>query len=489
MAARAVRPSLRTPTWVVKPVDEVCLELEDHGVARRSAVDFFGLRHLKDKQGPAGKLAEQFVERNQSLLRLLDVRIDREYDGRDIWLLIRAGGAVGAIPLYSPTSARPDYGLVVQPRFAWVGIGPMLAQMGWRTGPNPLRLPLLRRSERRVPPWVLSSMILVRMNALLDSLERRFEHTEEDRTSPRGRVNWGVYATNRLSAAKVLSIPCSFPDLRDDRQLKGAIRFAVEKQLQSLETQRGHGGFVQQLLEFGKQVWRRVQSVPSLIPSRGMMDAWMQRPLRAKHFIDGVQGISWTVEERGLAGLSDLEGIPWRMSMDAFFEAWVETVLAEVARRTGGLMKVGRKQETVHAVNWQPPYLGSQRALVPDFWIEYEDLTVIVDAKYKRHWEELQQSAWTKTEDELREQHRNDVLQILAYGSLATTQNVVLCLAYPCSANNWTSLLERGRLHHRAEIAVGSRIVKLWLTAVPMEIPAITAAVPLTRELAAMLSR
>jgi hypothetical protein len=467
----------------------VCLELEDHGVARRSAVAFFGLKELRDPHSAAGRLAEQFVDRNRELLGALDVRVDREYDGRDVSLLIRAGSSVGAVPLFSPTSARPDYGLVVQPRFAWMGIGPMLAEMGWRVGPSPLRLPLLRRSERRVPSWVLSSMILVRMSALLDSLDRRFEVVQEDRTAPRGRVDWKTYATTRLSRANVLSIPCSFPDLRDDRQLKGAIRFTVEKQLRSLETQKEHGAFVHQLLEFGRQVFRRVQFVPGYLPSRGTMDAWMQRPLRAQHFADGIQGIRWTVEDRGLAGLSDLEGIPWRMPMEEFFEAWVETVLTAVIQKTGGRMKVGRKRETVHAVNWQPPYVGSQRALVPDFWIEYNDVTVIVDAKYKRHWEELQQHSWARVEEELREQHRHDLLQVLAYGNLATTQNVVVCLAYPCSEASWTSLLQRGRLHHQAEIAVGPRTVRLWLTAVPMAVAVEQVAEPLAREFGALLSR
>jgi hypothetical protein len=434
-------------------------------------------------------LAEQFVERNRPLLATLDVRVDRDYDGRDVSLVIRAGSAVGAVPLFSPTSARADYGLVVQPRFPWMGIGPMLAEMGWRAGPSPLRLPLLRRSERRVPSWVLSSMVLMRMNALLDTLDRRFEVTTADLAAPRGRVDWGAYATTRLPRAQVMSIPCSFPDLRDDRQLKGAVRLTVEKQLRSLETQKEHGAFVHRLLEFGRQVWLRVQTVPVFVPSRGTLNGWMQRPLRAQNFMDGIEGIGWSVEDRGLAGLSDLDGIPWRMGMNEFFEAWVETVLVDVARRTGGRLQVGRKRETVHAVNWQPSYSGSQRALVPDFWLEYEGVTVIVDAKYKRHWEELQLHSWARAEEELREQHRHDLLQVLAYGSLATTDQVVACLAYPCSAENWVSLRERGRLHHQAEIAVGSRTVRLWLTAVPMAMGAAVVAGPLVEAVEKIVRR
>jgi 5-methylcytosine-specific restriction endonuclease McrBC regulatory subunit McrC len=105
---------------------------------------------------------------------------------------------------------------------------------------------------------------------------------------------------------------------------------------------------------------------------------------------------------------------------------------------------------------------------VPDIWLEWESATLIVDAKYKRHWEELQQRSWTNIEEELREQHRKDLLQVLAYANLAQTQTVIACLAYPCSPENWNSWRERGRLIHRAELTVGSRAVHVWLTAVPM---------------------
>ncbi len=147
--AASERPSspLRRP----ERAQGLCLELEDSSTVRRSAVDFFALRAVRDPHVQAARLADQFVTLNYSLLQKLDVSIQPEYDGSDVRLSIQAGNKVGAIPLFSPTTARLDYGLVVQPRFAWAGIGPMLAQMGWRVSPTPLKLPVLKRSERRVP--------------------------------------------------------------------------------------------------------------------------------------------------------------------------------------------------------------------------------------------------------------------------------------------------------------------------------------------------
>lgn len=154
--------------------------------------------------------------------------------------------------------------------------------------------------------------------------------------------------------------------------------------------------------------------------------------------------------------------------MEQFFEAWVETVFASVARKTGAILKVGRKRETVHPINWEPSYLGSQRALIPDIWLGWDSRTLIVDAKYKRHWHELQERSWHQVEEGLREQHRADLLQVLAYGNLAQTPNVTACLIYPCSIQNWRYLQETGKLFHRAQLPVGNRSVSVWLTAIPM---------------------
>jgi 5-methylcytosine-specific restriction endonuclease McrBC regulatory subunit McrC len=363
----------------------------------------------------------------------------------------------------------------------------MLAEMGWKISPTPLRLPLLRRSERRVPPWVLAFMVLARLKALLDRLERRFEITQEERRAPKGGVDWGRYAIRNLPRAGFLSVPCAFPDLRDDRQLKGAIRFTLERQLRSLETQREQGAFVHRLIAFAESLLTKVRAVPACQPAPRDIDVWLHRPLQTDVFLEGLQAIEWTVEQRGLAGLSDLEGIPWTMPMELFFEAWVETVLRAAAVRTGGQVRAGRLRETVSPLTWEPPYLGSQKSLLPDLILDLEDCTLLVDAKYKRHWEELQERSWSALEQELREAHRQDLLQILAYANLPAAPLVICCLVYPCSLHTWESLGRRRRLFHKAELAVRSRRVLVWLTAVPMHAAVERIAEPLSSELRAAL--
>lgn len=463
------RPGVsQLPLLRLEPARTIGIELQDNSEFTTSAIEFFDLKTSAAPAEQAARLTEQFIKQNAPILQLMQTRIERDYDGNDVLLNVYSGNAVGAVPLVSPFTAKPDFGLVIQPRFPWTGIGPMLGQMGWRIAPTPLRLPLLKRSERRVPPWVLSFMVLARLNALLDRLERRFEQSQETRSSPKGTIDWTEYATRQMPNARFLSVPCTFPDLRDDRRLKGAIRYAAERQLQSLQTQAEHGTFIHHLMEFAESILRKVRMVASIRPATNEIEAWLRRPLPNIALFEGLQAIDWTIEERGLAGLSDLAGVPWTMPMEAFFEAWVEAVVDRVARHTGGVMRVGRRRETLSNLHWDPSYVNSQRSLIPDLILEFERTSVVIDAKYKRHWEELQVGVTGNSSEIFREEHRSDLLQVLAYANLAASSDVVCCLVYPCAEATWKSLGARGRLFHRADLPHRGRRVRIWLTAMPM---------------------
>lgn len=451
----AARPLERTV-----PAEEICLELNDHGTYRQPAARFFKVDGARDRHAAAARLAQQFTEQNRAILSLLDARAQTVFDGREVWLEVHSGSSIGAIPLISPTSAQPDFGLVIQPRFPWAGLGPMLAEMGWKVVPAPLRLPTLKRSERRVPRWVLSSMILTRMEALLKSLGRRFSMVSKTCPAPRGQVQWGRYAVDSIASGRPLAVPCRFPELNSDDTLRGAIRLTLEQQIQALGTQLGEGVHVHRLLEVGWGLLRQVEDAPRIPISPQQLASWAHRPLRTEAWTQGLEAMEWSMEERGLAGQSDLEGIPWRMPMEQFFEAWVERVFTEVARRTGGRLRTGRLGETTVPLDWRPAWLGSQTSLKPDLWIEWPDRALVVDAKYKRHWDDLRLSSWRDIETEIREQHRHDLHQILAYASLTDAPDVSACLVYPCLPDH--------HLSTQATLGHNTRRLHLHLTGIPI---------------------
>ena len=462
------RDYTRSPVLTRDLTEKLCFETTDSSILRKQADFLIKGSKPRDVNAQAARLANQFIRQNRGILGNIGINLEQEFDGNSVYLVFRSSTKVGAIPLLSPTSGKPDFGLIIKPRFGWKGLGIMLSQMGWRIIPSPLNLPLLPRSDRKIPPWVLSSIILFRLQALLDRLERRFEFTESDLSAPHGTVNWRLYATSYLSRANFLKVPCRFPDLRDDRELKAAIHFTLRKQLDSLESQRSAGIIVVQLIALCQSLLERVKNVPPKQPAPSSITAWYKGPLRTDIFRNGLQAMEWTIEDRGLAGLSDLQGLPWVMSMEAFFEAWIEAVAEKLVKQIGGIIKTGRKRETLAPLHWSPPYLGTQKYLLPDLLIERENMTIIMDAKYKSHWEDLNQEQWHNLEEELRERHRADLLQVLAYSTLFSTKKIISCLIYPCSNHTWQSLKNRERIFHRASLYAANREVVLILAAVPM---------------------
>jgi hypothetical protein len=421
-----------------------------------------------DPRAGAELRAEQLVARNAGLLRDLGVSAVPRRRSGEPGLLVKSSTRVGAVPLLSPITGRPDFGLVVEPRFAWSSAGDMLAGTGFRVVPELLPVPNLPQSERRVPPWVLSSVVLTRLRALIASMSRRFSMVEADLSAPRGQVDWQTYATARFAVGRALEVPSRFPDLRDDEPLRAAIHWVVRRHRDALLGQMAAGVVVRRLLELCDLLIARLRGTAPQMPSARTRRSWSGRSLDARVFQEGVQAMDWTIDERGLAGLSDLSGLAWRMDMETFFEAWVEAIAESTARRVGARLRVGRRKETSVPLDWHPPHAGSQRSLLPDVVLEREDVVVVLDAKYKRHAEEIERLGWSHASDDLREQHRGDLLQALAYSTLFSAPRVVACLVYPASRSAWMGLSERRRVAMRATVRTGARHVELALLAVPL---------------------
>jgi hypothetical protein len=442
------------------------LLLEDTSVCRIPAG-----RIARAGRGDAGReahLAHLFLDRNVKTLGQFRVEGRVDFDGDQVYLVFQTGPSIGALPLVSPLSGKSEVSLIVRPRFGWAGLGASLGKSGFKIIPEILPLGLLPKTEREIPPWVLSAAVLPRLKAMIERLSRRFEMVDEVRSAPCGTVNWAAYATKKVPAMKFLSVPCRHPDLRANRELRAAVHFTLRRQLASLESQRHAGGAVLVLLQICLDLLRAVEEVPPVAPTKRQIESWFRTPLASTALFDGLNAITWTTDETGLGGTTDWRGLPWAMSMEEFFEAWVETVFERYTRRFGGLLRAGRRRETITPIAWERAYLGSQKFLLPDLVIEQEDRVIFVDAKYKDHWEELRQHRWLQLEDEIRERHREDLLQVLAYSTLSDSKATTACLAYPCTPETWGSLRDRGLLSHRGAIYAGRRKIDLLLVAVPI---------------------
>lgn len=461
------------PFLTIKSDQKEFLDLVDNSRHEINPESFFGLENIDPrlKNGIVARFLNQFISLNSSVLNQFDLKVSLSYDGSKVRMVIVTGARVGASPLKSPRTGKYELGLIIKPRFGWNGIGPTMAIVGWKNVPEILDQPIMKVSEKNIPPWVLSSLVLKRIDALIKKIDRKFSFQEQILPSPKGTVNWASYSANSMSKAKFFDFECRYPSLVSNQQLRGIIHFALLKQIQSLRSQYGQGLHVRALIAICTELIAKVSDAPPVKVQNYLLEKLFATSFNSEDFKKGIQAIDWTVNNRGLAGLGDVGGVPWLMSMEVLFENYVESVFENLAKLKGGVLKSGRRRETIISINWERRSEGSQGYLLPDLTYKRDEESLyIIDAKYKSHWEEIVVRNWHALEDEVREAHRNDLFQILAYSSVYNVSKISSCLVYPCRRKIFEELKSRNRAISKATIVFEDKVIYIRLIAIPLDL-------------------
>ena len=411
---------------------------------------------------------DSFLRLNEGTLTKLDVTHSVRSTDTGVELLLCPGGRTGAIPLRSAQTGHVASGFLVEPRFGWAGVGRVLVATGWAAAPEILDYPLVPGSGREVPPWVLAGPVLHRLAELLRTLRRGYRTEERVLQKPRGQIVWSRYVSESLVRGRWTHLPCRFPDLGLDPVLRRMIRWALQRVRQDLVAVGGTDPVARALVADTDTLLEEVRDVMPLTPSRSQLerlaagDRLTEMSLRR-----GLEALGWIVDERGLGGGREMDGLAWAAPLDELWERYVEAEFRREASLEGGVVRVGRSRETTVPLNWSDPSHRSMGHLLPDIVVNYRDRVDVVDAKYKAHLAELDEQGWRAFAEDAREAHRADVHQIPAYASLFDAPEVRAVLVYPLHENTWRILHDRDRDVSVAEIFSNHRRVRLELRGLP----------------------
>lgn len=438
---------------------------EDHGAPCVILPDHFAPPQRERGWGP---FAESFVRLNTDAVTSLGAQIQVEAGTYGAAVRLVPGGRAGAIPLRSPQSGQVVGGFMVQPRFGWSGVGQVLGQTGWHAAPTFLDLPLVPGSGRAIPRWVLAGPVLVRLQALLRSLRRGYRDTEDVLQRPRGRILWQAYQRDSLARGHWHRLPCRYPDLDHDPRLRQAVRWTVERLRRDLLVVGRRDRVAESLADLAAHLLEELRDVIPAPPRPDDLD----RMTSHNRILDealhrGLEAISWVVNERGLAGGQEFDGLAWMLPLEQLWERFVEAVVRRRVALTGGAIHTGRQGETTFPLRWTDPVHRSLGHLEPDIVVQRGRSVHIYDAKYKAHLAELDEHGWRRFADESRADHRADLHQVLAYAALYDADDITATLVYPLRVATWTSLHKRGRDVSEAELLHGERRVRLQLWGLP----------------------
>lgn len=433
------RAALMTAVTSYRPLLEAC----DHG----PPVSI----HAHDIGATGDHWVEPFLAANMAGLRRLafshEIRVDPV-----LRVMLKPGPRIGAIPLLNPATRKVAAGLLIKPRFRWAALGAVFSAIGFSVEPSLGGSPLVPGSAREVPTWMLAGPVIERIAALLRHRRRGFVERAENRTSPRGQVDWTNWATSQVPRGAWTTFPCRFSEPDDDPDLLASVRWTLsrlEEDLSSVAWSPPARYLLGRAAELQSVVGVGALRRPSSIWSLAGASAWVS---------EAVEAMAWVAEERGLGGARSLDGIAWDLSIDAVWEAWIAAFTAELGRHLG--MTASSFQVAKRPLRWHGP-AQSMGALAPDVELRGSDRVVWVDAKYKAHHELLARKGWSGLSEEVRAEHRADLHQALAYASLADAPQVDTMLVYPHAGTNDPLPATV------ATVTSGRRCVRLVLAAVP----------------------
>src|SRR5262249_31069925 len=133
----------------------------------------------------------------------------------------------------------------------------------------------------------------------------------------------------------------------------------------------------------------------------------------------------------------------------------------------GGEVKVGRLGETVFPLHWTDSIHRSLGHLVPDIVVRKGQEVSVIDAKYKAHFADLDEAGWRRLTDDIRESHRGDIHQILAYATLFEAKTITASLVYPLRITTWVELAGKGRDRSVADLYREGRRLRIELRGLP----------------------
>jgi hypothetical protein len=253
-----------------------------------------------------------------------------------------------------------------------------------------------------------------------------------------------------------------------DPLLRGAIRRTLERVLLELRLAAGQDRIALELGNTARLLLDRVADVPSVYPRQELFARMASTDPLMDHVVRfGLDAIGWVRDERGLGGGQQMDGLAWVLPLERLWEDYVGAAIAADVRLHGGELRTGRRGETVTPLRWSTRTHDSLGHLAPDIIVFRNGVVWIVDAKYKSLFAEIDEHGWRQMADDIRERHRADVHQVLAYSALFDAPEITATLAHPLRPGTWDHLHRRGLDRVTADLYEGARHVKVELWGLP----------------------
>lgn len=379
-----------------------------------------------------GQYFQKFINYNSSLFDFLGVQPFFKGSDQNISLSFRSSNFIGAIPLRASDTGKQIGDLVVMPRFTgqdrFEDYIDILNILGSEISPEAIdSLPLVSGRNFRPPLYLEAVKFIAALEHLVMKSWRKFDRIEKIKNELKGEINWNKYVANSYKTENILKFPINTNVLNELHDDYAEIRYVFDickDELLSPNTPQRIKNVIRPKLNFldGKLYLHKPKLVNKIII----------------RFSD--TPIIKMCKELGnkILNFNLVESTAWRVDFSDVFEKFVQHIFKETAKETGAKVFTNPKfySQLFKNYNWELKYIE------PDVIYQKENFLVFIDAKYKSNLYNKFENSET-----LKEDHRHDLHQIMAYSSFSKTSSKFGFLCYPSEILEMKSIEYNNRIN------------------------------------------
>lgn len=363
-----------------------------------------------------GQYLQKFIDYNSSQFEFIGVQPFIIGSDQNTSLTFRSSSFIGTIPLRASDTGKQIGDFVVMPRFTgrdrFEDYIEILNLLGTEISPEVIdSLPLVSGKNFRPPLYLEAVKFIASLEALLTRPWRKFDNIEKISSQPAGQINWNKYINNEYKIENRLKFPTRKNILSEFHSEFAELRYVFDickNELLSSNTPQRIKNTIRVKLSFIEERLYHHQA-------------------KATNNIVIKSSDSPTVkickeQANKILNFNLVDSTAWRVDFSDVFEKFVQYIFKAFAKETGGKLFANFK---FHSRN-SKHYSWELKHIEPDAIYQKVNLLVFIDAKYKSNLYNKFHNSET-----LKDDHRYDLHQIMAYTSFSKTDLKYGILCYP----------------------------------------------------------
>lgn len=364
-----------------------------------------------------GQYLQKFISYNSDFFAFLGVEPFIFGSDQNTSLGFRTSNFVGTIPLRAPDTGKQIGDFIVVPRYTtkdryedYIRILDLLdEEISYEQRLD--SLPLVSGRNFR-PPLYLEAVKFIRtLEKVGHTRWHKFDRVEKNLREPTGQVNWKKYLTREHKVEMRQVFPVSKNTLSENHSEYRQMRYVFDlcrSELLSAHTPLRLRAQIRPSIQFLDEKMAQFSPLAVIECIERFVDTPLIKQLKAQ---------ANKVLQHNVS-----DSVAWRVDFSEVFERFVQHIFKGIAQEHGARLIKNHKMKGYSSY----PSAWELRHLEPDAILQKEDVSIFIDAKYKAHlYNRYSISA------DLKEEHRRDLHQIMAYMSFSKGEKKQGVLCYP----------------------------------------------------------